>query len=165
MNWDAIGAIGETIGAVAVLVTLIYLALQVRQARKMQLAESIRATRAERREFFTSLRDSPFIPEILEKRANGAELSYAETSRLTAHHAANWGQIYSAWLHEKLGLSGGYNTSMEANFRYAWSFPGASDWMEKYGQNLFPEEFVKQAMRYMDGPGSSEAVKSKLGSE
>jgi hypothetical protein len=31
MNWDAIGAIGEIIGAIAVVVSLIYLALQVRQ--------------------------------------------------------------------------------------------------------------------------------------
>jgi len=31
MNWDAIGAIGELVGSVAVLVTLIYLAIQVRQ--------------------------------------------------------------------------------------------------------------------------------------
>ena len=31
MNWDAIGAIGEIIVAIAVLATLVYLALQVRQ--------------------------------------------------------------------------------------------------------------------------------------
>jgi hypothetical protein len=31
MNWDAIGAIGEIIGAVAVIVSIIYLAMQVRQ--------------------------------------------------------------------------------------------------------------------------------------
>jgi hypothetical protein len=31
MNWDAIGAIGEIVGALAVLATLIYLAIQVRQ--------------------------------------------------------------------------------------------------------------------------------------
>ena len=31
MNWDALGAIGETIGAIAVLITLGYLALQIRQ--------------------------------------------------------------------------------------------------------------------------------------
>ena len=30
MNWDAIGAVGEMIGALAVVVTLAYLALQVR---------------------------------------------------------------------------------------------------------------------------------------
>ncbi len=31
MNWDAIGAIGEVIGAIAVLITLAYLAVQIRQ--------------------------------------------------------------------------------------------------------------------------------------
>ncbi len=31
MNWEAFGAIAEMIGGVAVLVTLVYLALQVRQ--------------------------------------------------------------------------------------------------------------------------------------
>lgn len=31
MNWDAIGAVGEIIGALAVFITLIYLALQIRQ--------------------------------------------------------------------------------------------------------------------------------------
>lgn len=31
MNWDAIGAVGEIIGALAVFITLVYLALQIRQ--------------------------------------------------------------------------------------------------------------------------------------
>ena len=31
MNWDAVGAIGEILGAVAVLITLFYLATQIRQ--------------------------------------------------------------------------------------------------------------------------------------
>jgi len=35
MNWDAIGAIGEIIGALAVVVTLIYLAIQTRHNSKI----------------------------------------------------------------------------------------------------------------------------------
>ena len=31
MNWDAIGAIGEIVGAIAVVATLIYFAIQMRQ--------------------------------------------------------------------------------------------------------------------------------------
>ena len=31
MNWEAVGAAGEIIGAVAVIISIIYLALQVRQ--------------------------------------------------------------------------------------------------------------------------------------
>lgn len=34
MNWNAVGAIGEVLGALAVLITLVYLALQVRQNTK-----------------------------------------------------------------------------------------------------------------------------------
>jgi hypothetical protein len=33
MNWDAIGAIGQLLGSVAVFVTLSYLAIEVRHAR------------------------------------------------------------------------------------------------------------------------------------
>ena len=35
MNWDAIGAIAESFGAIGVLITLVYLAVQVRQNTKM----------------------------------------------------------------------------------------------------------------------------------
>jgi len=43
MNWDAIGAIGEIIGATAVFVTLIFLTVQLRQNTKA-VDESRRAT-------------------------------------------------------------------------------------------------------------------------
>lgn len=42
MNWDAIGAIAEVLGAVVVLVTLIYFSLQIRQSNKLAEAESQR---------------------------------------------------------------------------------------------------------------------------
>jgi hypothetical protein len=35
MNWEAIGAVGEIVGAVAVVITLAYLAIQVRQNNRM----------------------------------------------------------------------------------------------------------------------------------
>ena len=39
MNWEAIGAVGETVGALAVLLTLVYLAMQIRQnTRSVQAA-------------------------------------------------------------------------------------------------------------------------------
>lgn len=35
MNWDAVGAIGEILGAVVVLLTLIYLAVQVKRSNEI----------------------------------------------------------------------------------------------------------------------------------
>ena len=46
MNWDAIGAIGEIVGAIAVVVSLAYLAVQIRQNTK-QVAEQVKALKLE----------------------------------------------------------------------------------------------------------------------
>ena len=45
MNWDAIGAIGEVLGALAVVATLLYLAIQVRHA-KTATTDATRLNRA-----------------------------------------------------------------------------------------------------------------------
>ena len=39
MNWDAIGAIGEIVGALAVVTTLLYLSVQVRQYQRSSIVE------------------------------------------------------------------------------------------------------------------------------
>ena len=44
MNWDAIGAVGELLGAVAVILTLVYLASQIRQNTATSLATTYSAT-------------------------------------------------------------------------------------------------------------------------
>ena len=46
MNWDAIGAVGEILGAAAVVATLVYLAIQVRSA-KSAAADINRLSRAD----------------------------------------------------------------------------------------------------------------------
>ena len=40
MNWDAIGALAETLGALAVIVSIVYLAAQVRQTRLQLQAQA-----------------------------------------------------------------------------------------------------------------------------
>ena len=58
MNWDALGAIGELIGSLAVFLTLIYLAVQTRQTSKL-LRATIREQRTEsshRLQFFAAER-------------------------------------------------------------------------------------------------------------
>jgi len=40
MNWEAIGAIGEIFGAIAVVISLAYLATQIRQSNKMSRSQT-----------------------------------------------------------------------------------------------------------------------------
>ena len=43
MNWDAIGALGEVIGAIAVFITLVYLTFQIRLNTKSVKAAAVQA--------------------------------------------------------------------------------------------------------------------------
>lgn len=43
MNWESIGAISEIIGTIVVVITLVYLAVQIRQNNKLLLSESRQA--------------------------------------------------------------------------------------------------------------------------
>ena len=45
MNWDAIGAIAELLGAVGVIASLVYIGTQIRQSRE-QMSQNTRAIRA-----------------------------------------------------------------------------------------------------------------------
>ncbi len=89
MNWEAIGAIGENIGAFAVLITLVYLAVQTRQSRLV----------AERSLRFSELDASRAVAELygrwrsllitdnhaiglLEKAKQGGEIDDGEATKL-----------------------------------------------------------------------------------
>ena len=107
MNWDAIGAIGEIIGAIAVVATLFYLAIQVRETRKDAKLSAIQAQRSAvqanrelRIQMFCSERDSPYIPAIRIKADHGEELDEEEKLRLARHVSAMWAYTYSEWVHQ-----------------------------------------------------------------
>ena len=42
MNWDAVGAVGEVVGAIGVIVSLLYLATQIRQSNTLERANAYR---------------------------------------------------------------------------------------------------------------------------
>ena len=42
INWDAIGGVAESVGAIAVVITLVYLTIQVRVGNKQRELEALR---------------------------------------------------------------------------------------------------------------------------
>ena len=59
MNWEAIGAIGELIGAVVVIVSVLYLAAQIRQNTEQARIASLQAVNASNDSAFNPI----YIPE------------------------------------------------------------------------------------------------------
>ncbi len=75
MNWDAIGAVGDFVGGAAVIVTLAYLALQVRASTKESEASAFTVTGAQMNLIRSQLMEHV---EVWVKGNSGSELSAPE---------------------------------------------------------------------------------------
>ena len=81
MNWDAIGAIGEIISAIAVLGTLIYLAVQIRQSSDTQRAQTHQQLAHDRISNYRLMIENKEIRDAISKAQFGKPLT-AEEQRL-----------------------------------------------------------------------------------
>lgn len=105
MNWDAIGALGELLGAAAVVLTLGYLAMQVRHARAAT-ADNSRLIRANG------------VREMVLEMCRNDSLRMSQTK--------NWGyEPYYTELAHKLGVSMEEATQVDwSNCYYFWMYWG-----------------------------------------
>jgi hypothetical protein len=65
LNWDAIGAVGEILGAIAVITTLIYLAKQIRQNSQAVQISALRDTTEQWNRWSEVLATSPELADIV----------------------------------------------------------------------------------------------------
>lgn len=87
MNWDAIAAVGEIVGALAVLLTLAYLARQVKQANRQNLLTSFQHTYDSINQFLQSTLASADVAEIVVRGRRSYEaLTPAERLRFDHFH-------------------------------------------------------------------------------
>ena len=111
MNWEAIGALGETIGAIAVISTLAYIALQTHRARVATEASSSMATVDLYSRWRSSLLQNSDLPVVLAKANRAEPLTDEEAIQLqyladdlfsiaTITYANN---MNSGSLHDRLG--------------------------------------------------------------
>jgi hypothetical protein len=102
MNWDAIGAVGELIGAIAVIATLFYLAVQIRQnsraverTNEFANANSIHETNAFYSQVFAMLAQDAELADIYDRALRHESLNSIETVRFTSFMNS-----YFAWLED-----------------------------------------------------------------
>ena len=82
MNWEAIGALGEVLGAVAVIATLLYLAVQTRHARVAVETASTLGTIEGHSRFRQALIKHPELTDLLAKANSSTELTEGEVQRI-----------------------------------------------------------------------------------
>jgi hypothetical protein len=150
MNWDALGAIGEIIGACAVVITLIYVAVQMRQNNR-QIAENTKVVRLSARgatqEAFSRYRhliaDSPALAELYVRGcADYRALPVAERVRfgsLLSEYLLAWNLRY---LHIRDGLQDPDTWERQKAFLVSvLTQPGVRYWWDR-NQHMFDSAFV-----------------------
>lgn len=106
MNWDAMGAVAETVGAIAVVATLIYLAIQIRQSVDYSRTSQNRTLLESYEDYNDLVFANPAVAELLAGlEQEGAVTSAVENIRvrhltyrlmniyMSAQTAYNFGQL------------------------------------------------------------------------
>lgn len=93
MNWEAIGAVGELVGAVAVIATLVYFSFQLRQNTKALRLSSTETVTDQLQNMFSLLASDQTLAEIFSEAANSSDL---EDSRRVRYNTfcSNLARVY-----------------------------------------------------------------------
>jgi hypothetical protein len=142
MNWEAAGAIAEGLGAIAVIMSVLYLALQIRaQTNEARLS----ATRELAREYRIATEHMFQDKELSGLHRIGIHdyKALGEDDRMRV--AIMWFQIFRAmeqqYLHTKhQSIDDLYLRSTELSFKEFIAFPGIQTWWQLSGHD-FIEEF------------------------
>jgi hypothetical protein len=138
MDWEAVGAVGEVTGAIAVVITLVYLAIQIKANTRMTKA----AIKEQRTAGFNAatyewIRQA----DAFTKAFQGEALEPEESFRITLATQAVFRE-WEAWAYQRrIGLldDSEWNPILE-NFRMVLSFPGTIEhWNQSkdtYSENL-----------------------------
>lgn len=101
MNWEAISAIGEIVGAIAVVVTLIYLAIQVRDSTRVAKAATRQSIAEMTMASSSDIVNNQDLAEMFVRDLEGEQLQTAEKVRLYARSYVgmrNWENIHYQFL-------------------------------------------------------------------
>ena len=144
MNWEAAGAIGEIVGAVAVVATLIYFSIQLRSMQATVAGDSV--SRAQETES-TLLQLELQYAALIVKANGGDQLSSEESFKLLKLYRSRWsGHLLEFIGKGRLGLS-----NQMAARKMARSLSENSSFMNLYAEKQkSPDPNVVEFRRQID---------------
>ena len=131
MNWDAIGAIGQIVGAVAVIVTLFYLANQIRHSTTLGIRSEMNATMQQVSAYRLKLAGDRGLAELVVKGLQSKEsLDLADQMRLEMWISELAWSSFQSWHRAKLGLfeKDQWKRSFAVAMKDLLSSPAGADW-------------------------------------
>ena len=144
MNWDAIAAVGEILAALAVLVSVLYLARQIRQSAVASVSDLHQGISQSFQGANELIAGSPDLADIIARGAvSRSSLSIAETLRFDSFMINFFNIIEN--LHRQYSSRGLFTPEQEepiaAAVRKRIVYPGVAEWWAENTDD-FTAEFV-----------------------
>jgi hypothetical protein len=142
MNWEAIGAVGEVVGAAGVIISLLYLAVQIRGDARAKRAATTHDLSVATADALLAIADNSGLAEVYfrgihdHSSLNGAELP--RFSALLGHLCRMWEDQFFQWSEGHLDPR--VWRGLEAAIGDFFSFPGVRDWW-KTRSHWYSEQF------------------------
>ena len=140
MNWEAIGAIGDLLGGTAVLITLLYLALQVKDARNALKAQTAQNRTA------IAIDLAKWLAELRRQYPDEAEYDEEARVQMMHHLSSNMLHLQNLYYQRKIGnLDEFFQGSISARgFRHLKdSRFNLESWKQLSQYPAFDKEFVR----------------------
>lgn len=156
MNWEAIGAVSELTGALAVVVTLIYLAIQVRQHTSAVRSASYQSmTDALNQINMAIASDAHLLRVISSKPGSVSELSPEDYYRFSYVLLSLFRVRETAYYQRKAGTAASQSWDREdVTLRKNLESSGVREWWRTTGYGFAPE-FKRYVDRIVDDIDSS----------
>ncbi len=151
MNWDAIGAIGEFVGGLAVVLTLVYIAFQVRQSSK-QIDQNTRALEASTfyaagegfHKWWALVIQDEAVASLWQRGIAGEALDSTDKLRFNSMAVMLFTTLENSF--HQLQLGSIRRNTLELT-KLQWerflNSPGGSAWWKRQGRGAFTPEFVE----------------------
>ena len=148
MTIQDLGSIGELIAAVATILTLFYLALQIRASTKVARLEAVRSTTASSQAHSIAIAQDPALAELfLKGLGRYPNLEPVDATRFTFLMSSIFGSLVAAYKEVDLGLSSDTDVDYVAKtIHRLLRTPGGASWFEEYAE-YYPKHFIDLVSR------------------
>ena len=156
MNWEAIGTIAEVVGAIAVVLSLIYVATQIKQNTAAARAGSINQINSQYGALMSQIAMNGDLARIYRKATDGEELEPDESVRYTAYLSAFFAFLEEIFLLHRSGIYGenlGDGDAIEflaPTVRRLLASSAAVHWWKEESRNLYVAELCDSVNRIAD---------------
>jgi hypothetical protein len=150
MNWEALGAVAELLGAIGVIATLFYLAFQIRRNSESVEASTARALTDATQMRLLAAAQNPTLAGAFAKASRGDELSEAEQNQFGFLTRATMRGIENTFVQYRRGMISadmwrGYEILLRRQIRIGV----VRDWWPEEGES-FESDFRELVERLLD---------------